>query len=163
MARYSPKKVVDVGCASGLYIAPFIEAGIQAKGYDLNDEAFDKDIRTVPEGVLEKKDITRELCVMEEGDIAICLEVLEHIPDDKADTAIANLTDVSDLIVFSAAVPGQGGEGHINCQPKSYWSRLFGQRGYYRDTDDEEWLKKRMAEGYHMGWFTQNVMVFKRA
>jgi hypothetical protein len=98
------------------------------------------------------------------AEIVLSLEVGEHIPAEKADAYVNFIarTIGVELIYFSAARPGQGGEGHINLQPKAYWVEKFHQAGFWLDPDaTDEWLGW-MRQGAHMGWLTQNGMVFRR-
>ena len=64
-------------------------------------------------------------------------------------------------IYFSAAHVGQGGSGHINCQPKQYWIDLFSFHGYEVDDEATKKFIDYLLEGYHMGWLVMNVVVFK--
>lgn len=63
-------------------------------------------------------------------DIACSFECAEHISKDYADLFVENLVNLSDIIIFSAAIPGQGGDYHINEQKQSYWINKFKERGY---------------------------------
>jgi len=158
---YHPTSVSDMGCATGLYLVPFYAKGIDVYGYDNGTEAKGQSL--LKDGLIQWVDVTCESFVpATKTDIAICLEVLEHIPEKDADAAIRALVSMSDVIVFSAAIPGQGGDGHINCQFKPYWVIKFAHHGYTVDMEDTERLRNAMARGYHMGWFTQNVMVLKK-
>ena len=97
-------------------------------------------------------------------DIALSLEVGEHLPEVSSWDFITIIAKTfAHTVYFSAARPGQGGEGHINCQPKAYWVERFLSRGFWLDPDTtDEWLGF-MRQGPHMGWLTQNGMVFRRA
>ena len=64
---------------------------------------------------------------------------------------------------WSAAHPGQGGVDHINCQPKEYWQKLIESNGLVRDETMEQQMIEYISNGYHMGWFVQNAMIFKRS
>lgn len=63
-------------------------------------------------------------------DLAFCLEVAEHLPPAAADRLVEDLTLRSDRIVWSAAIPGQGGDGHLNERPLEYWEERFRARGF---------------------------------
>lgn len=153
--------IADVGCGTGLYLKPFHDAGKIVKGFELSQEAVD---RAVAPNVYQW-DITQtpiRLHCESPFDLTLCLEVFEHIDAQDMPMALDNLTWTSDMIIFSAAIPGQGGDGHINLQPKDYWRGAFAVFGFYEDEIDTEWLVDSMRQGYHMGWFTQNVMVMRR-
>ena len=162
MGRFKPRSVVDIGCASGLYLRPFWGEGIQVKGYEIADDAVLS--ASIPKSLIDIVDITVNDMQFEVSDITLCLEVLEHIHETDAWHTVKNICNKfrsSDLLFFSAAQPGQGGYGHINCQPKSYWETLFKQNGLKRNVVEEQAVIEFMRSGYHMGWFTQNIMVFQ--
>ncbi len=159
--KYRPKSIIDVGCATGLYLKPFMERGIRITGVDNAIDAIANEVLQVPPKNILMRDITKQP-VGKKADLTICLEVLEHIPAKGAKKAIKHISECSNVVIFSAAQPGQGGVGHINCQPKEYWEKLFGALDFHRDTTDEEYLKIIMASGYHMGWLINNMMVLKR-
>jgi hypothetical protein len=76
---------------------------------------------------------------------------------------VANAIRPTGRLIWSAAQPGQGGSGHINCQPKAYWADALQAAGLVRDEETEKRLLAYIESGYHMGWFRQNGMVFRRA
>jgi len=156
---YHPRSVVDMGCANGLYLKPFLEMGKWVLGYELSEDSHEGSL--IPKNRIIITDVTKN---MEPAfaDLAICLEVLEHIPENKGFAAIKNLTQMSDRIIFTAAIPGQGGNGHINCQPKAYWQGMFAALGFSRRVVHEDYILYRIRQGYHMGWFTQNLIVLER-
>ncbi len=160
--KYNPRSVIDIGCATGLYLKPFLDKGIKVTGIDNAPEAIDDKVLQIPRSSILLHDITKQP-IKKQADIAICLEVLEHIPPEGAPRAIAHITETSDTVIFSAAQPGQGGVGHINCQPKEYWQGIFGASGFKRNEIDETYLKIIIASGYHMGWLINNLMVFKKS
>jgi hypothetical protein len=113
---FEPKSIIDVGCAIGDYVQYWRNLGINAVGiegsesvlpYALTDKIYICDLRT---------EIVRH-----HADLAVCLEVAEHIEIEYADIFIENLVRMSSRILMSAAPPGAGGHHHVNCQPKSYW------------------------------------------
>jgi hypothetical protein len=65
-------------------------------------------------------------------------------------------------LIWSAAQPGQGGTGHINCQPKDYWATKLQAAGLERASDLEKQMLAHIKQGYHMGWFASNAMCFRR-
>jgi len=152
-AHYRKESIYDVGCGPGIYVEEMRRAGLNAEGCDNSPDLPD-------EWWLHKIDVTAMLPTRS-ADIVLSLEVGEHIPIAKCYYIDYLATLDAHTIYFSAAAPGQGGEGHINCQPKSYWLKLFGQHGYYYDPEaTKEWLDF-MAAGDHMGWLLQNGMVLR--
>lgn len=147
-----PRTVLDIGCGPGIYTEELIQRGIVTHG-------LDPDPRTRHNyySLLTPAERTAQ--------VVICLEVLEHI--DPADTrkAIQHLADhiePNGLLVFTAAQPGQGGTGHINTRTRAEWAKLLTEAGLTRTTKQEQLLKDYMQQGAHMGWFTQNLLVFER-
>ncbi|HLC91705.1 MAG TPA: methyltransferase domain-containing protein [Candidatus Saccharimonadales bacterium] len=159
--KYSPKSVIDIGCASGLYLKPFLDRNVKVRGLDNAKAVIDDEVLQIPRRYIELADITKNP-PKTKADLALCIEVMEHIPKSGAKPAIRHLTQASDLIIFSAAQPGQGGVGHINCQLPSYWQALFAKNGFERQYQDESYLKTIISSGYHMGWLINNLMVLRK-
>lgn len=147
-------RVLDVGCGPGIYVQALRELGIEADGVDL-DPRCPFDICDVFSDAFLEKYTTQKY------DLCISLEVAEHLGKEWADEFVKRLTQVAPTVMFSAAVPGQGGHGHINCQPKEYWIEKFGLCNYVLDAAATSDLVEFMRQGYHMGWFVNNAMVFK--
>lgn len=117
-----PERVVDVGGGEGWWAEAFQQAGT---AFPLVVDGSDHDV-AVPLLVV---DLTQPF-ELEPHDLAVCLEVAEHLPPDRAEGFVADLVKAAPIVLFSAAMPGQGGTGHINCQPPQYWAALFDQVGY---------------------------------
>ncbi|BDB66357.1 hypothetical protein Hc94105_0545 [Helicobacter cinaedi] len=90
-------------------------------------------------------------------DLVQSLEVAEHLPNEAAREFIALLTSLGNIVLFSAAIPYQGGTGHINEQPPMYWSALFEERGFvcFDVLRDEIWDME-----YVEIWYRQNILIF---
>jgi len=159
--RYSPGSIVDMGCATGLYLKPFFQKNIRILGIDNCPVALDKSVRQVPKKYLQLANLTKSLKVPK-ADLLLCLETLEHIEEKHADQVVKNLCLASDLLIVTAAPPGQAGVGHLNCQPKEYWIKKFAKHGFIRDETDEETIVNFIKGGYHLGWLPQNVMIFRK-
>lgn len=140
-------RIIDVGCGPGIYVQALRELGHDVIGIDPD--------KRCPETIKSMFD--------EEGkyDLAICLEVAEHIDESLSDKVVEKLTELAPTIIFSAAVPGQGGHGHINCQPKEYWENKFGKLNFVVDREATQNFIDFMRSGYHMGWLVNNVQIFK--
>ena len=155
-----PRSVLDVGCAEGAWLAPFAAAGCRVVGIDgpqVRRERF------VPDnGTLVHRDLETPIAGLFGGarfDLALCLEVAEHLSADRADGLVEDLAALADRIVFSAAVPGQGGYGHVNEQPHAYWIRRFEDRGYASTAV----LQRRFAGDARIAsWYRANLLVFVR-
>lgn len=124
-----PASVVDMGCGNGAWLALFKECGVsEIRGYD--GDYVRKDMLVISEDEFTPFDLTKKLPVERRYDMAMSLEVAEHLEERLADQFIANITELSDVVLFSASIPGQGGDGHINEQWPSYWRTKFENNGF---------------------------------
>lgn len=149
-----PGSVVDVGCGSGTWLRVFQENGIQDVfgidgGKARHLEIPEKSFREVNLGVgfgLERR-----------FDLAICMEVAEHLPPSRAKSFVRDLSDLAPAILFSAAVPGQGGTHHVNEQWPDYWANMFSDLGYHAfDT-----LRPRLWNDNAIEWwYRQNMILY---
>lgn len=149
----SPASVVDVGCGEGWWAAAFADLGCQVLGVD---GAYVQQRAVVP---FRAHDLAFPLPDLGRCDLAVCLEVAEHLPAARAGGLVKDLTALSDVVLFSAAVPGQGGAGHVNEQPPAYWVDLFGQQGY-APSGALRWLVWDDARVEN--WYRANLLVFAR-
>lgn len=125
------KSVVDVGCGVGTWLRVFEERGIKdLLGIDAG--AVDDDNLAIPKDNFLKKDLRGDFSAgLKKFDLALSLEVAEHLPGKYSRSFVKNLTALSDVILFSAAIPGQWGERHINEQLPAYWKKLFRENGFH--------------------------------
>ena len=102
-----------------------------------------------------------ELPTLEKFDLAYSIEVGEHIPKAFARSFVKYIASLSDFVIFSAAFPGQGGQGHINEQPQQYWRELFQLEGFEYQPDQTLEFSNRLCENNFRGWLPQNVQLFR--
>lgn len=148
MESFTPKTVVDVGCGEGLWGKAFEDAGCEVLGLDGHPNPV------IP---AQSVDLTDVLPTFDRPfDLAVCLEVAEHLPPERAETFVAELCGLADKVLFSAAVPGQGGTAHLNEQWPPYWVDLFAAHGFACSDDVrwEIWNDERVC-----WWYRQNLMV----
>lgn len=125
----NPSSIVDYGCGNGAWLAVFEKKGINdIIGIDGSHVARQQ-LLISPEKFLAH-DLEEEFNIERTYDLALCLEVGEHIPATSAPTFISSLCKLSNVILFSAAIPGQGGRDHCNEQYPEYWIHLFSKHGY---------------------------------
>lgn len=151
----NPQKVLDLGCGPGTYVNCFQELGVNATGYDT-------DIRVKGNDNLICKSL---FDVEETGDVVLCMEVAEHIESSNNLQIVEAMTKAlapNGTLVWTAAKPGQGGVGHINCQTKNYWIELFKTQPLKRCKGIELILAEEMKKDYHMGWFVQNLLIYTK-
>ena len=128
---FHPNCIVDFGCGIGTFLNIFIKNGVSdVLGIDgtwVNQELLTANI---PLNKFQTANLEMPISLEKKYDMALCLEVAEHLKESSARILVDNLTDASDLIIFSAAIPFQGGQNHINEQWPSYWQDLFDAKGY---------------------------------
>ena len=121
--------VVDVGCGLATWLKVFKSKGVSSL---LGVESEETISSYLPSGEIEiiGRDLNSFFECNSKFDLAICLEVAEHLNPSAADDLVRTLTTLSDCILFSAAIPNQGGQNHINEQGPDYWKKKFQKHGY---------------------------------
>lgn len=154
----SPESVVDIGCGSGFMLKRFAERGIAVRGVEGSTAA----IRRSDLGDrIVRANLERGVPDVGRFDLCICIEVAEHLSARAAPRLVERLTDLSDLVVFSAAPPGQPGTSHINLQPKAYWLELFASRGFAVSELDAE-VRAALEDVREPDYIRTNLMVLER-
>jgi SAM-dependent methyltransferase len=148
--------VVDIGCGAGGWLAEFRRAGItDVLGVD--GPWVEDSLLKIPLANFQRARLDAPFVIPRRFSLAMSLEVAEHLPEDKAPEFIAQLAELAPVVLFSAAVPGQGGVHHFNEQWPSYWTRLFSRHGF-RAIDalrQSLWNEREVAY-----WYKQNLMFF---
>lgn len=158
--------VIDVGCAVGDLVSEFISLGYKAEG--IEGSKHTQAYYMAPAETLTIHDMREYIDVMDlkvPYDVALCLEVAEHIDEERADVFVFNLCVLSDLIILSAAPPGQDGLGHVNCQMPEYWHDKFRVNGFsfnlhLTNEIKQKWTRWRKKPGIKA--YFNNLMVFKK-
>lgn len=153
-----PRSVVDVGCGLGAWLAAFIKAGVSdIQGVD--GDYVDRSMLAIPPEKFRAHDLTTPLRLDRTFDLAVSLEVAEHLPESAAETFVDSLTRLAPegAIVFSAAVPGQGGNHHVNERWPSWWAAKFAARGFM----PADALRPSVwAEHSVEWWYRQNTILY---
>lgn len=116
------KTVIDIGCGTGAWAAVAADLGCVVRGVDKD---VPEHLQLVP---VINHDLNKDPYPCEGWDLAICLEVAEHLQPEAGDGLVEGLAQAG-AVLFSAATPGQPGVGHIHCQPHAYWHGLFWDHG----------------------------------
>ncbi|MGP1310858.1 MAG: class I SAM-dependent methyltransferase [Phycisphaerales bacterium] len=156
MDLIAPTSVVDVGCGVGAWLAAFQAAGVEdVVGVD--GDYVPTDMLQVDRSRFIPANLQKPLDIRRTFDLAMSLEVAEHLPDTVADDFVATLCGLAPVVLFSAATPLQGGTGHVNERPQSYWAERFARHGF-RAVDalrPEIWNDPDVKF-----WYRQNAMVY---
>jgi SAM-dependent methyltransferase len=160
---FKPKTVVDVGCGTGALLEALRDRGCDVFGLEYSEVGLEycRNKRKLP---VEKFDLEKDRLGGDRTfDVAVSLEVAEHLPEIAADKFVDILTSLAPQVVFTAAHPGQGGADHVNEQPASYWIAKFNQRGYqYVAELSTLWRKGWEASGEVASWYYENLMLFQK-
>ncbi len=155
---FSPNSIVDVGGGAGYWAAAFLERGVRDV-LTIDGPWVPQAARVIPADRFLEHDLSQPLTLDRNFDLGLCLETAEHLPATAAPGLVRALTDAAPVVVFSAAQPGQGGDGHINERLPSYWAGLFADRGYvcYSDLRTRIWNDEAVEV-----WYRQNLLCFIR-
>lgn len=156
MKAVEPKSVVDVGCGVGTWLAAFNVAGVE-RLLGVDGDHVDRAQLQVPETCFKVADLATPFAVDDRFDLAMSLEVAEHLPPDRSRSFVADLTSLAPAVLFSAAVPGQGGVGHINERWQDEWAETFAARGFYPvdPVRAQVWSDHAVAP-----WYAQNTLLY---
>lgn len=119
-----PTSVIDIGCGTGTWLKIWKDNGVKKiKGID--GKWVDKTLLSISQSDFIAHDLSKPLNLEEKYDLVTSLEVAEHIPEENANIFVQNLINHGDIILFSAAIPFQGGTNHYNEQWPEYWIKIF--------------------------------------
>jgi SAM-dependent methyltransferase len=160
---FTPNSVIDVGCGTGAWLKVFHDLGAKdIHGVDGNE--IENKFLYVPRENIEIQDLDNITKTDDiKYDLAMSLETGEHLQHETINNFVGYLANSSDIVMFSAAIPGQNGYFHINEQPYTYWLYLFKNYGFEcfdamrplflinsQDIEDVDW------------WYLQNILIFAR-
>lgn len=125
----TPTSVLDVGCGPGAWLAEWRRQGAgEVVGVD--GDYVPREKLAIPADDFRAIDISQPFDLGRRFDLVMSLEVAEHVAEEHADTVIDSICRHGDIVMFSAAIPRQGGVNHVNEQPYDYWRAKFAARGY---------------------------------
>ena len=150
-----PASVVDVGCGSGAWLRAFAEQGVE--DYLGLDGDYVSGSLQIPADHFRAADLAEPVALPRRFDLVVCLEVGEHLPASAADTFVDSLAALGDVVLFSAAIPYQGGVNHVNEQWPEYWATKFRDRGYVAL---DPFRRRLWREDRVDTWFAQNLVLY---
>ena len=149
--------VADFGCGQGAWLSVWREAGASVVGVD--GPYADVARLLIEQGAFRAADLGQPIDLGRRFDLVQSLEVAEHVPAAQAGQFIDNLVAHGDCVLFSAAIPGQGGEHHVNEQPLGYWRRKFREHGYHAF----DYLRPLIAgDPTVQSWYRYNTLLYLR-
>lgn len=154
----APKSVLDVGCGIGSWLRAFADHGV-SDYLGIDGSYVDRTQLLIPHDRFRAEDLSHPKPLERTFDLAVCLEVGEHLPHAVAPSLVHVLTQAAPAVLFSAALPRQGGTNHVNERWPSYWRQLFAAKGYVRLDPIRPlvWRDERVA-----WWYRQNIYMYVR-
>jgi SAM-dependent methyltransferase len=153
-----PQSVLDVGCGRGQWLKAWGDKGAR-RLVGLDGDWNHQSQMISPAIRFEAIDLNQPFRSEGPFDLAMSLEVAEHLEPQSAGTLIESLVRSSDLLLFSAAFPHQGGPHHINERPHTYWAGLLGERGFvpFDILRPVFWTDERIPF-----WYRQNIFLYAK-
>lgn len=157
LAAYGlPESYLDVGSGDGAMVNTALKLGIPSIGLDQLPRPAHAELLQV--------DLRQPQFLGRTFQLVTSIETAEHIEPEYADIFIDTITrHANRMIVFTAAMPGQQGHGHVNCQPAYYWREKFFQRGWNYSDADTTRLAAILSLAHHGSHHVEaNMQVFLR-
>ena len=152
------RNVVDVGCGVGAWLAAFRKLGVDDV-LGIDGDYVDRNRLQIPEERFKAFDLSKPFTLGRTFDLAISLEVAEHLQAESASGFVTSLCGLAPAVLFSAAIPFQGGNHHINEQWPDKWAELFKKHGYL----PIDFIRKQVWQNEAVEfWYAQNTLLFAR-
>jgi SAM-dependent methyltransferase len=151
-----PRSVLDVGCGVGTWLAAFRDQGVEHV-VGLDGKWVKRQELLIPDATFIAADLEKPLPITGRFDLAISLEVAEHLQPRFARAFVEGLIRLAPVVLFSAAYPDQTGVGHVNERWPGYWKRLFNERGFLRldPFRPRVWRDERVE-----WWYRRNTFLY---
>lgn len=147
---------IDLGCGVGTWLSTLKRKGVNTI-LGVDGEWVNPELLVIPRESFLPGDMISGINIEEKFDLAISLEVAEHLPADQADQFIKTLTGLADFVLFSAAIPFQGGTNHINEQWPEYWENLFKERDFV----GLDFIRSAIWDNQNVPfYYRQNILLF---
>jgi SAM-dependent methyltransferase len=158
--NFAPRRLIDLGCGCGVYSHFFKEKGVEVVCIDAVQPP---EMHAFPVEIVQQDMTVLFENVWGDFDLALCLDVGEHIPEDLSEPFLKNITRFSDRLIMSCAPPGQGGHHHVNEQPKRYWIDKLKRHGFDYDKKRTgvlcETFKRVRTE---LMWMWEHISLYER-
>lgn len=158
LEAFRVRSAVDIGCGVGTWLSVLRDGGVDDV-IGIDGDYVDRAMLKIPGQRFVAADLRQKLPVDRGFDLALCLEVAEHLPPALGEALVGHLTSLAPVVAFSAAIPGQGGTDHINEQWQDHWRVRFAKRGF-RPYDV---IRPRIwRNGQVEFWYRQNLVCYAR-
>ena len=150
------RSVADIGCGQGTWLSVFRELGVEDV-LGIDGPYVDRERLEIPADRFLPRDLSEPFRVDRTFDLAVSLEVAEHLPESSAEGFVASLTRLAPVVLFSAAAPYQGGQHHVNEQWPAYWAMRFARH----DFGPVDCLRRRIWTNRDVDWwYAQNSFLY---
>lgn len=153
---YRPKSVIDIGCGRGAWLTAFKQTGAtRLTGVDgswnSQNDMMDQSIE------FHARNLDQSIDFDGQYDLAICVEVAEHLGKSKSYQLVEELVKLAPVIIFGAAFIRQGGQGHINEDYHHNWANLFAVLNF----DVFDLFRAEVWEDDNVSWwYQQNTFLY---
>jgi len=154
--HFRPRSIVDVGCGVGAWLRAALDLGIpEVTGID--GDYVDRAMLMIPQDRFRAAKLDEPIAIPGRFDLAMTTEVAEHLPPERGAGFVADLCKLSDVVIFSAAIPYQGGTNHINENWVEYWATHFAAHNY----TPVDLIRPRVwYDPSVCWWYRQNLLIF---
>jgi SAM-dependent methyltransferase len=154
-----PKSVVDIGCGDGTWLSVFRDLGVNDIT-GLDGDYVDLRLLQIQREQFRPTNLSVPFTLPRRFELAMSLEVAEHLPPESAKGFVDDLVRLAPVVLFSAAIPLQGGVHHLNEQWPDYWAELFKAHNYLPVDCIRGRIWKNDQVEY---WYIQNILIFASA
>lgn len=153
-----PHSVVELGCGVGAWLSVLKDYGVkEILGVD-GDYVPPKEM-LIPGDCFLPFNLRKPIILDKIFDLAISLEVAEHLDRSCSESFVASLAQLAPIVLFSAAIPFQGGTHHVNEQWPDFWARLFHKQGFVTI----DYVRRRVWNNKRVEWwYAQNTLIYAR-
>ena len=155
------RSIIDIGCGTALWLSVFARNGVN-RVVGIDGDYIDRNRLAIDPSSFIPGDLNQPLDGLKLGrfDLAMSLEVGEHLLPSRADGLVDDLCALSDVVLYGAAIPGQEGEHHCNERWQSFWVTKFASRGYlaYDVLRPKIWGAPKVAY-----WYKQNTIFYVKS
>lgn len=159
LQKLTVRSVVDVGCGDGTWLSVFSKCGV-GEILGIDGAYVQSDTLQIPASFFEARDLSKPFTLPRTFDLAVSLEVAEHLPPDSATWFVESLTRLAPVVLFSAAIPQQGGNRHVNEQWPEIWASHFQSHNFL----PVDFIRKQIWRNDAVDWwYAQNTLLFADA